>query len=91
MLEAGVPITEVATLLGHKDIQTTYDNYMHLADKTLQRAAMRHPMVRKNVDTKEILRTIKEAIESFHIESDSRFKYSISDKDGKSIVFRIDC
>ena len=79
MLEAGVPITEVATLLGHKDIQTTYDNYMHLADKTLQRAAMRHPMVRKNVNPKETIKTIKETLENFHLENDPRFRHIISE------------
>lgn len=81
MLEAGVPITEVATLVGHKDIQTTYETYMHLADKTLQRAAMRHPMVRKNVDPKEVIKSVKETIENLHLENDSRFSYVISQKD----------
>lgn len=81
MLEAGVPITEVATLLGHKDIQTTYDNYMHLADKTLQKAAMRHPMVRQNVNPKDIVKNIKEILENLHLERDTRFKYLISEKD----------
>lgn len=88
MLESGVPITEVATLLGHKDIQTTYDNYMHLADKTLQRAAMRHPMVRKNVDPKEIIKTIKETLENYHLDTDSRFGYKILEED-KSLIFNL--
>lgn len=83
MLEAGVPITEVATLVGHKDIQTTYSTYMHLADKTLQRAAMRHPMVRKNVDTREIIRELKEAIEGFHLNNDKRFMFSLSEEDNQ--------
>ncbi len=81
LLEVGVPITEVAVLLGHKDIQTTYDNYMHLADKTLQRAAMRNPLIRKNVDTKEIIKSVKENFENLHLETDSRFKYSVSEDD----------
>jgi integrase len=81
MLEAGVPITEVATLVGHKDIQTTYETYMHLADKTLQRAAMRHPMVRKNVDPREIIKSVKEMIENLRLGNDFRFKYQISEKD----------
>lgn len=83
MLEAGVPITEVASLVGHKDIQTTYDTYMHLADKTLQRAAMRHPMVRKNTDPKEIIKTVKEAFENLHLENDKRFDYKISEEGNK--------
>ncbi len=82
MLEAGVPITEVATLVGHKDIQTTYSTYMHLADKTLERAAMRHPMVRKNVDPKEILRELKEMLQNFHLADDSRFNLTLLERDG---------
>jgi len=77
LLEAGVPITEVASLVGHKDIQTTYSTYMHLADKTLERAAMRHPAVRKNVAPIEILRNLKEMIENQHYENDLRFNYEI--------------
>lgn len=82
MLEEGVPITEVASLVGHKDIQTTYSTYMHLADETLKKAAMRHPMVRKNVDPHEILKMIKENLEGFHMENDPRFKFSIHQTDG---------
>lgn len=81
LLEAGVPITEVATLVGHKDIQTTYETYMHLADRTLQKAAMRHPLVRQNVDPNEIIRAVKETLENFHLENDSRFEYTISEKE----------
>lgn len=83
MLEVGVPITEVASLVGHKDIQTTYSTYMHLADKTLQNAAMRHPAVRKNVAPEEILRTVKETLENFHFEQDNRFDYSVTIKGDK--------
>jgi len=78
MLEVGVPITEVASLVGHKDIQTTFSTYMHLADKTLQNAAMLHPMVRKNVDPKVILRMIKETLEAYHLENDNRFTYKLA-------------
>jgi site-specific recombinase XerD len=79
ILEAGVQATEVAPLTGHKDIQVIYETYMHLADKTLQRAAMKHPLVRRNVNPQEIIRVVKEAIESFHFETDNRFKFSISE------------
>lgn len=83
MLEAGVPITKVATLVGHKDIQTTYSTYMHLADKTLERAALRHPMVRKNVNPKEVMRALKEMIENFHLIDDGRFSFSLLESEGK--------
>lgn len=73
MLEAGVPITEVATLVGHKDIQTTYSTYMHLADKTLERAASRHPTLRKNTDPVQILRHVRITLSSLQLDQDSRF------------------
>ncbi len=83
LLEVGVPITEVASLAGHKDIQTTYSTYMHLADKTLQRAAMKHPLVRRNVDPQEIIKSIKETLENFHLEIDPRFNYTITEQGNK--------
>ena len=88
MLEAGVPITEVATLVGHKDIQTTYSTYMHLADKTLERAAMRHPMVRKNINPQEIITLVKETIENLHLGSDNRFWYKLNDE-GDGLIFSL--
>jgi integrase/recombinase XerD len=88
MLEIGVPIAEVASLAGHKDIRQTYETYMHLADKTLQKAAMRHPIVRNNVDPHEIIKTIKETLENFHFEKDSRFTYSISEEEN-NISFKL--
>lgn len=83
LLEAGVPITEVASLVGHKDIQTTYSTYMHLADQTLRKAAMRHPMVRKNIEPNEIIRIVKETIENLHLETDIRFDYSLFQEQNK--------
>lgn len=79
MLESGVPITEVASLAGHKDIQTTYSTYMHLADKTLENAAMRHPLVRKNVEPKKIIKELKDIIEKLHLENDERFEFKMSE------------
>jgi len=81
MLEADIPITIVASLVGHKDIRTTYSTYMHLADKTLQKASMRHPLVRKNVEPHEIMTNIKEILENQHLEADNRFSYHIKQGD----------
>ncbi|KKR86290.1 MAG: integration/recombination protein [Candidatus Curtissbacteria bacterium GW2011_GWA1_41_11] len=77
-LEAGVGIMEVSKLLGHKDIRTTADTYLHLTDKTLQKAAMRHPLVRGGIEPNETLNAVKEALENLHLEGDSRFLYSLS-------------
>lgn len=79
MLEAGVPITEVATLVGHKDIQTTYSTYMHLADKTLENAAMKNPLMARNVEPILIMKNIKDALYAFHLQDDPRFDYKITE------------
>lgn len=79
-LEVGVEIQVVANLVGHADIQTTYKNYMHLADQTRRKAAMRHPLVRKNIGEQEILKQIEEFIEGYHLNQDKRFSYSITEK-----------
>ena len=79
LLMSGVDVTMVASILGHKDIQTTYENYVHLADETLKKATHRHPLVRKNINPSEIIKTIKEAVENFHLEDDLRFNYKITE------------
>lgn len=86
LLEVGVPITEVATLVGHKDIQTTYDTYMHLADQTLKKAAMRHPLVRENVNPKYLLQNIKEVFQNYHLDEDKRFKFNLKEENGKLFI-----
>jgi integrase/recombinase XerD len=88
LLMSGVDVTMVASLLGHKDIQTTYENYVHLADETLKKASHRHPLVRKNINPSEIIKTLKESVENFHLEDDSRFRYEISDTND-SLSFKI--
>ncbi|MFZ5845007.1 MAG: tyrosine-type recombinase/integrase, partial [Patescibacteria group bacterium] len=79
LLIAGVDVTMVASILGHRDIQTTYQNYVHLADETLKKSIYRHPLVRKNIDPKEIIRIIRDAIASLRIENDPRFSYTLSE------------
>lgn len=88
LLVAGVDVTMVSTLLGHKDLQTTYDTYVHLADSTLQRAALRSPLIRKFVDPYEIIKNVREILDNFHLESDNRFTYSIAEKEN-NLYFEI--
>lgn len=83
LLEAGVDISMVATLLGHRDVQTTFETYTHLADDTLKKASMRNPLVRQYVEPSEIIKSIKDTIEGFHLQDDSRFKFLLIQKDNK--------
>lgn len=77
LLIEGSDVTVVASILGHKDIQTTFGNYVHLANETLKKAMYMHPLIRRRVDPREILKHIIETIKNFHLEKDGRFNYRI--------------
>ena len=88
LLMAGVDITLVASIIGHKDIQTTYENYVHLADDSLKKATYRHPLVRKNIDPREIIKMLEEMIDGFKIDTDERFNYKF-EKGPNSLSFTV--
>jgi hypothetical protein len=69
----------VATLIGHKDIQTTYSTYVHLADETLRKSANKHPLMRGNTKPKEMLDELSSMIKRLGIEKDNRFNYSLNE------------
>lgn len=70
-------IAMVATILGHKDIQTTYDTYVHLDTEGIQQATNRHPLISQYIPAKEALENIKRAIDNLKIADDKRFEVSI--------------
>jgi integrase/recombinase XerD len=86
LLLSGVDLTMVASILGHKDIQTTYENYVHLADETLKKATYRHPLVRQHVDPKEIIKMLQDLIDGFKIDTDERFNYKL-ERGSNSLAF----
>ncbi|OGH23462.1 MAG: hypothetical protein A2629_00245 [Candidatus Levybacteria bacterium RIFCSPHIGHO2_01_FULL_41_15] len=88
LLMSGVDVAVVSKILGHKDVRTTVDNYLHLADTTLKEATFMHPLIRKNVDPSLIFRMVRNAYESFHFETDKRFKHKIA-QDEKSFKFEL--
>ncbi len=88
LLMSGADVTYVAKLLGHKDIQTTYNNYVHLADQALRQAQFMHPLLRKGMTPQEIIKQIKEAIMKCGVD-DERFRYEITDK-GVELMFKIE-
>jgi len=70
-------------LLGHRDVQTTFDTYVHLADETLHRASMRNPLVRQFVSPSETLLTVKDVIENLRLLQDERFEYKLIVEDNQ--------
>ncbi|KKR17151.1 MAG: Tyrosine recombinase [Candidatus Levybacteria bacterium GW2011_GWC1_40_19] len=88
LLMSGVDVAVVSKILGHKDVRTTVDNYLHLADETLKEATFMHPLIRKNVDPSLTLKSVKKSFESFHFETDKRFRYSFN-QDEKGIKIEL--
>src|SRR5258706_5294646 len=82
LLMSGVDITVVASILGHKDIQTTFANYVHLADKTRRQGMFRHPLIRKSIAPSEVINGIKETLKGYNLEGDQRFNFTFTEKNG---------
>ena len=78
MLQAGIDITLVAKLLGHKDIRVTYETYIHLADTTLQKAIRKHPLLRKYENPQDRIDEFLELLNKFKFGADSRFNFKLN-------------
>lgn len=88
LLISGIDVAIVSKILGHKDIRTTVENYLHLADETLKDATFMHPLIRKNVNPSLIIKSVRDSLEGYHFETDKRFKYSIVE-DENSFKFEL--
>lgn len=88
LLISGIDVAIVSKILGHKDVRTTVENYLHLADETLKEATFMHPLIIRNINPSVRLKSAREALERLHFENDKRFRYSISE-DGKSFRFEL--
>jgi integrase/recombinase XerD len=87
LLMEGVDVSMVATILGHKDIQTTFSNYVHLADQTIRKAQLRHPLMRRGMKPQELIDYMKDVIENSMIK-DERFDVRM-ETSGEGIRFQM--
>lgn len=69
----GNDIAMVATLIGHKDIQTTFKTYVKIADPRIQQATYRHPGMKMSLDPLELLNFLQEPMKIYDIDNDPRF------------------
>lgn len=81
LVKKHVSMAYVAKLLGHKDIQTTYEYYARFEDDDLEKAAMRHPLISQNLDPKEIIMQLKAYIDNFRQIDNKRLLITTSDSD----------
>ena len=70
-----VRIEEIAHLLNHKDIQTTYETYAHFADNKLRQASNCFSLNQNDISPQDRIVFIEEAIGRFRLEKDKRFDY----------------
>lgn len=69
-------IAMVATILGHKNIQTTYDTYVHLDTEGIQQATNRHPLLSPYIPINEVLLNVKAFIDKLKLSDDKRLQYN---------------
>lgn len=78
MRRQGMKIEDIARLLNHKDIQTTFKYYDHVKAEELERETYRHPLIRESAKGEDLLHLAKEVIKGFNFESDSRFRVELT-------------
>jgi len=84
LLREDVAISKVQRIVGHRKVDTTMI-YTHMITDDLRDAMLKHPLIRKSQDPRDIIRQVKEEIKSFKLHEDPRFSYQLTEKsDGVS-------
>lgn len=72
-----VKLFDVKRVVGHKQTATT-EHYYAYTMKNLQRTVNKHPLARKFSEPRLIIKSLKDAIEAFSLEDDSRLEVQIN-------------
>jgi site-specific recombinase XerD len=78
LMRQDISILKIAMLCGHEEIETT-QRYAKLVMEDLRSSIVKHPIIAKTRNPYEIIEHIKEVIKSFHLETDKRFHYELSE------------
>lgn len=81
--KGGNDIFTISKLLGHKDIGTTTEYYVHFFDDELKRASRKNPFLRQQISENERIDEVLETLKKLNFENDSRFKCNIVANKGK--------
>lgn len=79
-------IAMVATILGHKDIQTPYETYVHLDTQGIQQATNRNPLISQYIPENEALQNIKDFYDTVKVGEDKRFQYTSVIENGELAI-----
>lgn len=78
LLREDVGISKVQRIVGHKKLDTTM-LYTHMVVEDLKLAMMRHPLIRKSQNPRDIINRIKEEVKSFKLEEDERLDFELTE------------
>lgn len=81
-------IAMTAVLLGHSDIKTTYQTYVHLADDNIREAAYLHPSLRDQIEGIDMIKYWDQKIRDLNIDKDRRFAFKL-ETTGNSLTLSI--
>ena len=79
-----VKLEDVAKLVGHKDIQTTYSTYYHAGDDYLESQSKKHPMNLQGLSSRDLLQLQRDEFTHAKVR-DNRLKHT-EQFDGKRLV-----
>ena len=82
MRKGGNDVFTISKLLGHKDIGTTTEYYVHFFDDELKRASRKNPLLRKQISESERVEEVLEMLKKLHFDDDPRFKYFVQEDNG---------
>ncbi len=78
----------VSKLLGHKDIKTTSDTYVHTDFEEIQRASKLHPLMSRYLPIEDVLQDYKSTFDNLGAKDDIRLDYR-ADLMGKELIIRV--
>jgi len=85
MLRANPPggVAVVSKIVGHVSPMLTLTTYQHLIIDDMKKALLFYPLVKKNLDPHDLIKTIRQDIKSYRFQDDKRFFYQLTEgRDG---------
>lgn len=89
LLRLGTPIEVISKMLGHTNIQLTYDTYSHLIPNDFALHIGRLPIIQARLPKETVFTTVIEAVKQTGVFRDMRFLHEIR-REGNQLVLTIE-